>query len=597
MTPTVPDDPAVGPAGSRPSASAVSRAGPPAQAGRGSLGKDGLAGFVTGLFSVPEGMAYAAIGGFNPVMGLYAGIVPTVLGSLFARTTLMIVTLTSAIALTSRSVVEDAGFDPGSAEGMAAAATLTLLVGVLMLVLGVLRAGSIMNFVSNAVMTGFTVGIALQIIAGSLKDATGNKPQSSNTIGKIVDWGTHVTDWLVPTTTIALATVVVWALVHLVRPLRHYAILIALFVVTVLTSVFDPDTELVADIATIPNALPRPALPDLSLAPQLLVGAVAVTFVALAQAAGISAAVPNPDGSRSNASRDFLAQGIANLGGGLTQALPTGGSLSRTGVAVSAGSRTRMAGMFAGVAMAVIVLLFGHAVAQIPMAVIGGLMIIVGLEILIGRWPDVKLVWHTSRLPALAMVITFLATTALPLQRAILIGVLISLVLFGVRAVRSSSLVALVQQPDGRYRIEPVPALVPDDDVLVLHYQGASLFAEVPQLEEQWPDDNDVTAPYVIFSVRGLPDVTSSTLLKRLRLRIRQLRGAGGALLIVEASPRFVEALRSTGLLEELGEENLFPETPVVFESLDRALAAARLRRAAALGTPDPDPAPPGVAP
>ena len=256
-----------------------------------------------------------------------------------------------------------------------------------------------------------------------------------------------------------------------------------------------------------------------------------------------------------------------------------------------------MAGMFAGVAMAVIVLLFGHAVAQIPMAVIGGLMIIVGLEILIGRWPDVKLVWHTSRLPALAMVITFLATTALPLQRAILIGVLISLVLFGVRAVRSSSLVALVQQPDGRYRIEPVPALVPDDDVLVLHYQGASLFAEVPQLEEQWPDDNDVTAPYVIFSVRGLPDVTSSTLLKRLRLRIRQLRGAGGALLIVEASPRFVEALRSTGLLEELGEENLFPETPVVFESLDRALAAARLRRAAALGTPDPDPAPPGVAP
>lgn len=553
---------------------------------RGSLGKDGIAGFVTGLFSVPEGMAYAAIGGFNPVMGLYAGIVPTILGSFFARTTLMIVTLTSAIALTSRSVIEEAGFDPAGPDGMAIAATLTLLVGVFMAVLGLLRAGSIMNFVSNAVMTGFTVGIALQIIAGSLKDATGYKPQSSNTIGKILDWGVHITDWLVPTTAIASATVLVWALAHLIKPLRHYAILIALFVVTVATTLVDPDTELVSDIATIPNSLPRPALPDLSAAPHLLVGALAVTFVALAQAAGISAAVPNPDGSRTDASRDFLAQGIANLGGGLTQALPTGGSLSRTGVAVSGGSRTRMAGVFAGVSMALIVLLFGHAVAQIPMAVIGGLMIIVALEILMGRKQDIMLVWRTSPLPAIAMVATFLATTALPLQQAILVGVLISLVLFGVRAVRASRLVALEQQADGRYRIEPVPSLVPDDDVLVLHYQGASLFAEVPQLEEQWPDEHDVAAPYVIFSVRGLPDVTSSTLLKRLRLRIHQLRAAGGALIIVEASPRFVEALRKTGVMDDLGEENLFEETPIVFESLDQALVAARRRRTEALAGP-----------
>lgn len=74
--------------------------------------RDVLAGLVTGLFSIPEGMAYASIGGFNPVAGLYSGVVSTIVGSLFARTVLMVTTLTSALALSSRSVLTDAGLDP-----------------------------------------------------------------------------------------------------------------------------------------------------------------------------------------------------------------------------------------------------------------------------------------------------------------------------------------------------------------------------------------------------------------------------------------------------------------------------------------------------
>src|SRR5262245_52063620 len=121
--------------------------------------RDVVSGLVTGLFSVPEGMAYASIGGFNPVLGLYAGMLPTVLGSALAGSVLMVTTLTSAIALSSQSVFTDAGLKatPGNL------ATLTLLVGVIMAAIGALRLGSIMDFVSNAVMTGFTTGIALQI--------------------------------------------------------------------------------------------------------------------------------------------------------------------------------------------------------------------------------------------------------------------------------------------------------------------------------------------------------------------------------------------------------------------------------------------------
>ena len=132
--------------------------------------RDVIAGLVTGLFSIPEGMAYASIGGFNPVAGLYSGMVSTILGSVFARTVLMVTTLTSALALSSRSVLTAAGLDPADPRNVAA---LALVVGVVMLVFGLLKFGAIMNFVSNAVMTGFTTGIAVQIIAGVIVDVDG----------------------------------------------------------------------------------------------------------------------------------------------------------------------------------------------------------------------------------------------------------------------------------------------------------------------------------------------------------------------------------------------------------------------------------------
>ena len=147
-----------GPAQASKVSSAVRRLGRPTP-------RDVLAGLVTGLFSIPEGMAYASIGGFNPVVGLYSGVVPGIIASVFARTVLMVTTLTSAIALSSRSVLKEAGLDPADPANVAA---LAVVVGVVMLVFGLLRFGSIMNFVCNAVMTGFSTGIAVQIIAGVL---------------------------------------------------------------------------------------------------------------------------------------------------------------------------------------------------------------------------------------------------------------------------------------------------------------------------------------------------------------------------------------------------------------------------------------------
>ncbi|MDF1605054.1 SulP family inorganic anion transporter [Nocardioides sp. YIM 152315] len=529
--------------------------------------KDAVAGFVTGLFSIPEGMAYASIGGFNPVLGLYSGMVPTTVGSLFSRTVLMTTTLTSAIALTSQSVLSSAGLDPDDLDNVA---TLTVLVGAIMVVFGLLRLGSVMSFVSNAVMTGFTSGIALQIVAGVLGDATGYETDAHNTIAKVVDSFAHVADWEVTTLLVALGTVAVWVAVRLVPRLEPFAILAALVVVTVVVVVFSIDVRDVGDIGQVPSGLPHPILPDPGVMPDLLAGAVAVALVALAQAAGIGAAVPNPDGSRTNLSGDFTAQGLANLAGGFFRALPTGGSLSRTGVATSAGARTRWAGIFAGVFLALVVLVAGGVAELIPMPVIGGLVIVIGAELVVGRLPDIRLVLHTGLLPAAAMLATFLATTELPLQQAILLGAGLSLLLFCVSAERSGRLRALVRE-DGRWRATAVPAELPSDAVTVLHHEGAGLFAEVTRLEEVWPRSADARNAVVILHARAVPDIPSSTVLKSLRRRARQLDDHGCRLMVVGIDPEQAELLSRTGLADDLGTDNIVQQAPVFFEALDAA--------------------------
>ena len=531
--------------------------------------RDVVGGLVTGLFSIPEGMAYASIGGFNPVAGLYSGIVSTIVGSVLARTVLMVTTLTSALALSSRSVLTDAGLDPGDPADVAA---LVVVVGMVMLIFGLLNFGSIMNFVSNAVMTGFTTGIALQIIAGVIGDATGYTPDSHNTVGKFVNAFGHIGEWDPAPCSVAAATVGVWAVFKLIRPLEAFATLIALLVVTVVVTVAATDVEVVGDIASIPNALPPFVVPHFGAIPDLLVGGLAVALVGLAQAAGISAAVPNPDRSRPSTSGDFVSQGAANIAGGLFGALPTGGSLSRTGVSVSAGAQTRWAGVFAGIWLAVLVLVAGSAAELIPMPVIGGLILVIGAELITGRWADIRLVTRTAPLSALAMVVTFVATTQLPLHTAVLIGSITSLVLYCVKASQTAQLQAMTRASDGGWRLVPVPTAVASDQVTVLNYAGVGLFAEVPRIDEEWPQVGGSRNAVVVLGLRTLPDVPSTRVIGAVRRWADDLDANGGRLIIAGVSPDTAKVLQRGGLLDSLGADGLIPATDTVFGSVAAAV-------------------------
>ena len=533
-----------------------------------------ISGLAAGLFSIPEGMAYAQLANVNPIYGMYSGIVATIVASLSTGTILMMSTLTSAIALATGSVLDKAGIQ--SSQLPQALFTVTFLVGAIMFVLGIARLGSIVNFVSNAVMTGFVAGTALLIILGQEHHLTGYDPVGANYFDKTINWLRNISQWEVATVAVSVAVIIFMVLLKRIRPLEKFAAIIVLVVASIIVNVFHIQTALVSSIATIPNGLPHFMLPNFTLIPQLALGSISVALVALAQGAGISTAVPNPDGSKSSQSRDFLGEGLGNLAGSFFQSMGTGGSLSRTGISVGAGANSRWGGVFAGLWLGLILLLFGSYAEKVPLAVIGGMLVVIGIELIVARVPSARLVLGTREWGSiLALAITFFSALFIPLQDTIFLGALLSLLLYVGASSRKFRLQHAVRLEDGGWEIGDTPKELKSNQATVLVVQGLDFFAEVPALEDQMPSTRGASNTVVILILRDMRTITS-TAIKWLEKYVQDLKTQGSLLMLADVNPGVLEVLKKSGALIVIGEQNVFPATARVLAAENTAWEAAQ---------------------
>lgn len=549
--------------------------------------KDGLrsgavSGFATGLFSIPEGMAYAQLAGVDPVFGLYSGMVATLVASLTTGTILMISTLTSAIALTVGSILEDSGLGGDALPG--ALFTITLLTGAVMLLMGLLKMGGLVDFVSNAVMTGFVMGASLLIIIGELGDFSGYEPEGANKLAEVWDWFANIGSWDGATTAVAVATVAVMLVLKSFRPTEKGAAVVALILMTIAVAIWNPDSvALVRDIAQIPNSLPTPVLPDLSVIPDVALGSVAVALVALVQGAGISTAYPNPGGRPASQNRDFIGEGLGNVAGAFFQSMPTGGSLSRTGISVSAGARSRWGGVLAAVWLGVLVLLFGNLAELVPLSVIAGLLFVIAGELILARVPSFVLVLRTSPMSVAAMLATFGTALFVPLQWTIFIGAAISLFAFLEERHKLSSSTGLERSDDGRWRETEIVTSLTSNDIAVVDYRGSGFFAEIPPLRRRVPGAADASGAVLILRIHEVQRINSTfeTLIRGLS---RELQATGNHLILEGVRPAVLATLDGTGTIEVVGVDNVIPAGDVLTGGLDeaweRAVFLARGERA-----------------
>jgi sulfate permease, SulP family len=537
--------------------------------GRDTLREDAVAGLVLGVESVPDGLAAGLLAGVNPLAGLYAYLFGTIGGSFFTSSVFMAAQATGAMAI----VIADVPAVHTGDNTARALFTLSVLTGVVMLAAGFLRLGSVLRFVSNAVMVGFISAVGVNIILGQLANLTGYKAAGANRVVRALNTLIHPGHLHLQSVAVGLVTIALILLLERTK-LGPLGLVVAVILTSAGTAALSwTSVATVNELGAIPRSLPLPVAPMLRLVPSLVVPALSLAFVGLVQGAAISAKFANPDGKYPEASRDFIGQGIANVVAGVFRGMPVGGSMSATSLNKAAGARSRLALVIASVVMAVVILAFAGLVGRIAMPALAGLLILVGFRTI--KPVELQSVWKAGVMQKAVLVVTFALTMIIPLQFAVLVGVGLSVILHVVRQSNQITIKRWWLDSDGNLIETEPPAQLPANEVVALQPYGSLFFATAPVFESALPAvTGDSRNSVVILRLRGRTDL-GTTFMGVLERYARALAAADSKLVIVSAGEQVQEQLRVTGVTDVVTAENIYTGDERVAATFKRAYADA----------------------
>ena len=394
-----------------------------------SLKADIIAGLTGAVIVLPQGVAFATIAGLPPEYGLYTAMVTPIIAALFGSSFHLVSGPTTAISIVVFSAISHHA-EPGTAEFISLALTLTFLAGVYQLAFGLARLGALVNFVSHTVVIGFTAGAAILIATSQMKHITGVFiPKGESFLHTWMDLYQGLGQVNLYLLVIALSTLFVAILTKKVFP-KLPNLLIGMVVGSLIALYLQDRTSDIKLVGEIPAHLPPFSMPDFSFATikMLAPEAFAIALLGLIEAVSISRAVATKSDQRIDSNQEFLGQGLSNMTGSFFSSYAGSGSFTRSGINYEAGAKSPLSAIFAAVFLAVIILLIAPLTAYLPIAAMGGVILLVAYNLV-----DVHHIKQTltfSKSESAILLTTFLATLFLELEFAIYIGVLLSLILF-----------------------------------------------------------------------------------------------------------------------------------------------------------------------
>lgn len=541
-----------------------------------SLRADALAGLTGAIVMLPQGVAFAVIAGMPPQYGLYAGMVPAIVAALFGSSWHLVSGPTTAASIVLLSSLS-AFAEPGSAHYVQLALTLTVMVGVIQLAMGIARLGTLVNFISHSVVLGFTAGAAILIAANQLKHFFGvDIPRGADlyeTVNHFVARSGEINPYV---TAVGGVTVVSGILIRRFAPRFPYmigAILAGSAAAAVLVHVFGAARAAIPAVGALPASLPPLSAPEVSLATirELAPAALAVTLFALTEAVSISRSLALRAGQQLDGNQEFIGQGLSNIAGGFFSGYVATGSFNRSALNYEAGARTPLAAVFSGVMLMAAVVVVAPYGAYLPNAAMAGILFLVAWSLIDVH--HIRRAARTSWAEAAILATTFLATLFLELSFAIFLGVILSLILYLNRTSRPQ-LLPLVPDPRlPKRRLNTDPGLAPCPQLGIVRVDGSLFFGAVSSVAEQLralqrrqPQQNHVA---VLASGINFIDGAGAEFLAH---EARRLRARGGGLYLIRAKPGVLEPLRRGGYLDDIGEERLFDSKAQAIESIQRCL-------------------------
>ena len=512
---------------------------------KGQFVKDLTAGLIVAIIALPLSIALALASGATPEQGLYTAIVAGFLISFLGGSRVQIAGPTAAFASIVAGIIATNGF-----SGLVIA---TLMAGVMLIIMGVCKFGSLIKFIPFTITTGFTSGIAVTILIGQIKDFLGltfkNSPvETVEKVEEIIHSITTINPMAALIGVVSLAILIIMPKLIKKVPPSIFAILISALLVHFL----DLDVLTIGDLYEISSKAPTPSIPEFSFETIKAVFPDAVTIAVLAAIESLLSCVVADGmiGSRHNSNMELVAQGVGNIGSALFGGIPATGAIARTAANIKNGGRTPIAGMVHAVVLLLVLLVLMPLASYIPMPTIAAILFIVAYNM--SEWREFKAIVKTSpKSDIFVLVLTFVLTIAFDLVVAIAVGLILSTLLFMKR----------MSDETNAYGWKEIDEATDEDNVnLKVIPEGASVF--------------EITGPIFFGAATKFTDTLSSTDKKVLILRMRSVPAidatgihafetilknfekTGKTLIISHANEQPLKALKKSGLYTRIGKEN-----------------------------------------
>ncbi len=542
-----------------------------------SLRADLVAGLTVAVVALPQSMAYAMIVGAPPVFGLYTSFISCIVAALGGSSRHLITGPTNATAIMFASTLAARGY----VDSLTALCLYTFLIGFVKFAFGLLRAGSLVNYLSDSVIVGFTAGAGVLIAGKQIKNLLGVHTPGGTGQGflpALLDAIEAAGDTNPYALGVGVATLV------LIIGLRLYnrkipGPLIACVggaAAVYFLGLHEHGVTIAGDMGGIPPRLPPFTFPEFDpvMMKDLLSGAVAVSVIGLMEVTAVSKSIAASSGQRLDLNREFMAQGAANMVGALFSCFASSGSFIRSSLNYQSGARTRMAGVFSGLFVLMVVLLFGRFGEYIPIACLAGLLMVVAIH-MVNRH-RLALAMRAGLESRVVLLVTLLATILIPrIDFAIYLGVGISLIFFIKHSAEAR--ITLLVRDGGRFREVPeedIEDLKLKDQIVVINVIGAMYFGSMDGHQRQIRRIYRQHPRAVVLRLRRVSNIDSSGLemLEKLHAALERhhipvtLCGVDDAL---------YRTLEKAGFIEKIGKQRVVQSGDLVFNSIERSVEIA----------------------
>ncbi len=543
------------------------------------LKADLMAGLTGAVIVLPQGVAFATIAGLPPEYGLYTAMVTPIIAALFGSSYHLVSGPTTAISIVVFSTISHHA-EPGSPEFIQTALTLTFLAGVYQLSFGLARLGTLVNFVSHTVVIGFTAGAAILIASSQMKHITGIQiPKGEsflNTWIELFQGAGHINWYLM---LIAMVTLFVALFFKKTMP-KMPGLLFGMVAGSVLAYFLKGFTDDIKLVGAIPAHLPPLSSPEFSfhtikaLAPE----AFAVALLGLIEAVSISRAVATKSNQRIDSNQEFIGQGLSNMFGSFFSSYAGSGSFTRSGINYEAGARTPLSAIFAALFLMVIVLLIAPLTAYLPIAAMGGIILLVAYNLI--DFHHIKKTLTFSKSESAILLTTFFATLFLELEFAIYLGVILSLVMFLAKtstpeiptlSVDSSETLAHRKLVDiSEKPLKQCPQLK------IIRIDMSIYFGSINHIQQRIAKivENE-RIHHILIEASGINfiDLAGS---EALEIENERLRKLGGGLYFVGLKPSVYEFAAESHFIEHIGNDHVFDTKTeaikTIYKHLDRSV-------------------------